>query len=78
MRIMDLTNQSDRKRYEMLVRLGNRMRNLDKRKAATQSEVERTSIDEQRNNAQKQIYELLYSLYHLSPESLSYVEKGHV
>jgi len=73
-RTIDFDNPDDVKKHDKMVKLVERMLELHKREAAAKVPAEKTRIQRQINNTDKQIDKLVYDLYGLSEEEIQTVE----
>jgi len=74
MRIANLNDPIDKVRYEKMIFLVHRMLWWEELLAKARADDEKASLERKIDSAENQIHELMYDLYHLSPEVLANVE----
>ena len=75
-RTIDFNNPDDKAKHDKMVKLIDRMLDLNKKLAAAKVPAEKTRIQRQINNTDNQIDKLTYNLYGLTPEEIAIVQKS--
>ncbi len=73
-RTIDFDNPDDKDRHDKMVKLVDRILDLHKRLAKAKVPTDKTRIQRQINTTDKQIDNLVYELYNLTPEEIKIVE----
>ena len=73
-RVINFDDPADKARHDDMVRLVERMLDLHKRVAAANLSHEKTALQRQIEATDKQIDQLVYQLYQLTPEEITIVE----
>jgi len=71
---VDFNKKSDKARHDKMVKLVEQMLSLNKQLAAARTPQEKTALERQISATDKQIDQLVYELYDLTPEEVSIIE----